>query len=63
MVKLPLELLDNVRHWRDRAEEARMHVEQMTDPEARRMMLDIADSYDKLAKRAEQRQSNAAKTE
>jgi hypothetical protein len=52
MAKLPLELLNNVEHWRDRAEEARVHAEQLTDPEARRMMLDIAKSYERLAERA-----------
>lgn len=28
MAKAPLELLNNVEHWRDRAEEARVHAEQ-----------------------------------
>jgi hypothetical protein len=55
MAKMPLDLLNNVEHWRGRAEEARVHAEQMTDPEARRMMLEIAASYDKLARRAEER--------
>jgi hypothetical protein len=55
MAKLPLELLNNVEHWRDRAEEARVHAEQMNDPEAKRMMLEIAKSYDKLADRAAER--------
>jgi hypothetical protein len=37
----------------DRAQEARSVAERMRDPEARRMMLKIADDYEKLAKRAE----------
>jgi hypothetical protein len=41
-------------HWRQRAEEARAIASQM-DPESRRMMLTIAESYDKLAQRAEER--------
>jgi hypothetical protein len=54
MAKTPLELLNNVKHWRDRAEEARIHAEQMADPQAKRM-LDVAKNYDKLAARAEER--------
>lgn len=57
MAKMSLELLNNAKHWRDRAEEARLHAEQLTDPEAKRMMLDIAKSYDKLAARAEERRA------
>ena len=55
MPKTSLELLNNVKHWQDRAEEARLHAEQLTDPEAKRMMLEVAGSYDKLAARAEER--------
>jgi hypothetical protein len=55
MAKLPLELLNDVKHWEDRAGEARRRAEQLTDPEAKRMMQEVAVSYDKLAKRAEQR--------
>ena len=43
------------KHWRDRAEEARAMAVQMSDREARNMMLDIAESYEKLANRAEKR--------
>jgi DNA-binding ferritin-like protein len=43
------------KHWRERAEEARAHAEQMTDRDARQMMFRIAEDYEKLAKRAEQR--------
>jgi hypothetical protein len=41
--------------WRDRAEEARTHAEQMRDPIARRTLLKIAEEYEKLANKAEQR--------
>jgi hypothetical protein len=55
MAKVPLELLNNVEHWRGRAEETRIRAEQLADPEAKRMMLRIAADYDKLARRAAER--------
>jgi len=36
-------------HWRDRAEEARLIAEQMTDPHSRTTMLDIAAGYEMMA--------------
>ena len=42
-----------VRKLRDRAEEARTLAEGFRDPEARRMMFEIAERYEKLAKRLE----------
>jgi hypothetical protein len=36
-------------HWRDRAEDARVHAAEMLDPDSRRMMLVVASNYDKLA--------------
>jgi hypothetical protein len=48
-------LLNNVGHWRGRAEETRIRAEQLADPEAKRMMLRIAADYDKLARRAAER--------
>jgi hypothetical protein len=49
-------------HRRRRAEEARAHAEQLADPEWRRMMLDIAEDYEKLAKRAEERLTGSPKS-
>ena len=46
---------DDPAHWRQRADEARAMAEQMTDRDARQMMLGIAEDYEKLAKRAEER--------
>jgi hypothetical protein len=48
-------LRDDAQHWRDRAEEARVQAADMRDPQARRQMLVIADGYDHLAQRAEER--------
>jgi hypothetical protein len=43
-------------HWQERAREARVLAEQMSDEESRATMLEIARDYDKLAQRAEARQ-------
>ena len=48
-------LLDNAEHWVSRAEETRTIAEIMTDVEARRIMFDIAEEYDRLAERAVER--------
>ena len=42
----------SAQHWRARAAEARSVAEQMNDAHAKRVMLEIAASYDELAKRA-----------
>ena len=44
--------LNDPEHWRRRAEEARVLAEQVTNETAKKMMLKIADDYDKLAVRA-----------
>ena len=43
------------KHWRNRAAEARAIAVQMTDPHTKATMLTIAQDYEKLAERAEQR--------
>ena len=48
-------LLNNVRHWRERAEEARAVAGQLNHPEAKRIMLGIAEGYGRMAKLAEER--------
>jgi hypothetical protein len=48
-------LLNNAKHWRERAEEARSVAEGLHDPVAKRMMLGIAETYEMLAQRAEER--------
>jgi hypothetical protein len=51
---MPLTLND-VEHWRRRAEEARGLAQQIADPKARRHMLNVADQYEMLATHAEAR--------
>jgi hypothetical protein len=41
-------------YWRDRAEQAREHAEQMHDRVSKHEMLNIARSYDALARRSEE---------
>jgi hypothetical protein len=44
--------LNDPEHWRRRAEESRALAEQMSDETSKKMMLKIADDYEKLAARA-----------
>jgi hypothetical protein len=46
--------LYGVTYWRSRAEEARGVADQLIAPEGKRVMLGIAEGYDKLAEDAEQ---------
>ena len=54
-------LINDPAHWEQRAAEARQLADLMTDSEARRMMLGIADDYDKLALRAAMRSSSGGR--
>lgn len=52
--------INDPKHWRYRAEEARAMAESMTDPEAKQLMLNVAADYERLAKRAEDRSGGNA---
>jgi hypothetical protein len=43
---------DDQNHWRARAEEARVHAQQMIEPVTKGMMVEVADYYESLARRA-----------
>jgi hypothetical protein len=47
--------MDDPNHWRNRAEEARGQADQLNEPQARKIMLDAAADYDRLAQRAYER--------
>jgi hypothetical protein len=51
--------LNNPEYWRSRAEEARAVAVQMSDAHTKAVMLGVAQDYEKLAERAEQRARNA----
>jgi hypothetical protein len=52
VAKVPI---NDPKHWRDRAEEARAVADEPTDPDSKRRMLRIAEDYEELARRAEKR--------
>jgi len=51
--------LDDARYWRQHAENSRMLADQLTNPEAKRMMRDVVETYEHLARRAEAREREA----
>jgi hypothetical protein len=52
---MALQGINDAKHWRDRAAEMRVLSGEMKDAEAQSMMLKLANDYDKLANRAEDR--------
>jgi hypothetical protein len=46
---------DDPAHWRGRGEDMRALAKQTHDPKTQRMMIKLADDYEKLARRAEER--------
>jgi hypothetical protein len=45
---MTLQGINDARHWRDRAAEMRVLSDEIKDPEAQRIMLKLANDYDKL---------------
>jgi hypothetical protein len=50
--------VDGAERWRTLAAEARAAADEMNDTEARRTLLNIAEAYDRLARRAEARKKD-----
>ena len=51
--------VDIAEHWRKLALEARAVANELTDPDAKQIMLRIAEGYELLARRAEEREKNS----
>ena len=52
---MTLQGIYDAKHWRDRAAEMRVLSDEMKDFEVRTLMLKLANDYDKIADRAEDR--------
>ena len=52
---MPSRLVDDPEHWRDRATEMRDLLDAITDLDMKSKVLRLADDYDTLAERAEDR--------
>jgi predicted alpha/beta hydrolase family esterase len=56
---MPAASINDPKHWHDRADEMRALSDSMKSQEAAAIMLRLADDYDKLADRAEERAKRA----
>ena len=56
---MPSRNVDVAEHWRKLDSEARAVANELTDPDAQRIMLDIAEGYELLTRRAEQREKSS----
>ena len=54
--------INDPQHWRGRAEEARTLSDLMSEETSKQMMRRIADDYDRLVERAEQRARHTAQS-
>ena len=50
-----MSIRDDPQHWYDRAKEARVNADGIADETAKRLMLEIANNYEALARRAAER--------
>jgi hypothetical protein len=57
---MPIQGLNDAKHWHDRTASMRVLFDQIKDPEAKEMMLKLANEYDQLADRAEHRAARDA---
>lgn len=55
-------LLNNAKHWMQRAQEARRLADSISEPEAKQTLLNIAEEYERLAQRATTRGEDDSKT-
>jgi hypothetical protein len=52
-------ILNDAKHWRERAREARAIADETDNPMVRRSMFRIAEEYERVAEKAAQRASDA----
>jgi hypothetical protein len=57
---MPASLVNDPEHWRDRAREKRALAERLRNELAKQTMLRIANDFDRLAERAEERSRTLA---
>jgi hypothetical protein len=55
--------IDDFKHWRERAAKLRLVAESLTDAHSRASLLAIAEDYEKLAARAEERSKRGTPTD
>jgi len=55
-----MSLLNNARHWRNHADEARGIAGHMSNPEMKRIMLEVVACYERLAQLTEASEQSAA---
>jgi hypothetical protein len=50
---LDIRMTDDPAHWRQRAQESRAEAYKLNDPDAKKIMLEIAEAFERLADRTE----------